>query len=283
MRGLTDALRSVARHCDLLLNDGPAPLGEVYYATHAAPGSPVYRWTTRGIAPGCLDVGEAAWMWLREVSGHAPGESVVGAGRRWERRRLLWDPTPYLVKYGLPTTGTPVAAPGSLDPLPENPWEVRLWGGRGEVAFPFCRVSLTASLATIPQGVHYYTAVQPMSVECYPTDRAADEEQAILLAASTIDRLARGFRGDAHLGAARPLRVPLYDYEEVPLEEGVSQRRLDPDYLSVADFAARSLPDPTDPRRVAAIADVRLSWRVAAEVDRGKWLVESVPVTQEVT
>lgn len=269
----------MVRHIDLALNGGPALLAELYWQPHGA-SSETWRWTTQGLAPGCLDVAEAQWQWLLSQPLAGP-EPRTGAARRWERRKLVFDPSAGLGAAGVPTSGSPVAAPGGLPLLPENPWEVRLYGGRGEVTFPFCRVNLTASVATVPQGVHYYRAVQPMSVECYPEDRAGEEDQAILDALEVLQVLERAFRHDAGLGAARPLRVPLFDYDGVPLTAGVQDRRSASDFMRVEDFAGRHLPDPQDSRRVAAVADVRVAWDVPAYVaEKGRWPVERVGISQ---
>lgn len=273
MRGVTDALRSMVRQTDVVLNDGPAVLGEVYWADTVG-GSPVYRWTNEGVAPGCMEVDELAWEWLRG-SRLAPPEQVVVASRRFERRKLIFEPTADdIAAYSLPVSGATVASPGSLPAGAKNPWEVRWAAERGEVLYPFCRVNLSAAAATTASA-HYYSITQPMTIECYPTDKASDQDTAIMLASGVLDTLTRGFIGEG-VGDGHMRRVPLYDYEAVPLEEGVSQRRLPMDFLSVQDWSVRTLPDPTDLRRCAAIVDLRVSWRVSVDRHRGTRLVDSV-------
>lgn len=273
MRGVTDALRSVVRQTDVVLNAGPAPLGEVYWSL--VPGGPeVYRWTHGRIAPGCLEVDERAWTWL-ELSRLGPPEAVVSAGRRWERRRMVFPPSAGdIAAHSLPTVGVPVAAPGSLEPLPTNLWEVRWAAERGEVLFPFCRVNLSAGVvATNSASFQVYT--QPMVLECYPVEMAENADLALILATRTADVLTEGFCG-AGVGVGRSKRIPLYDYEAVPLEEGVSQRRLPQDFLRIEDWSSRTLPDPSDARRVACIVDLRVAWDVSVARHRGTRLVDSV-------
>jgi hypothetical protein len=254
MRGTRDALRSVGRYLDLALNDGPPLLGEVYWQPPGAP-DPTWRWTHLGVAPGCLEVGEAQWMWLKR-SQRGPDDAVVLDGRRWARSRLTWDPSIYLASVGLPQTGTPVAET-SLAPTGEE-WEVRFWAERGEFREPFCRVSLVTASGTSGPAL-YYEVSQPMAIECYP-NRADDPEGAIDRATAVQDALLHAFRGRG-TDEARPKRIPLYDYDGVPLDQGVAESRLDTDFMRVTDFSPRLLPDLQDPRRVGVVADVRLSWR----------------------
>lgn len=251
MRSPTDALRSVGRQLDVVLNAGPAIVAEVYFGTH--------RWTHRGMAPGALNVSEAQWTWLRSLPLDGP-EPVAQYGRRWERRKLSFDPAADIVTQALPTTGAPVAAPGSLPPLEDNPWEVRYAAERGEVTFPFCRVSMPVA-ATTSGSAQFYVVSQPMLVECYPHISSATAEAAVIAATDVMGTLLSGFRGIS-AGLGQTMRVPLYDYDGVPLEEGVTDRRLEHDFLRVEDFAPRLLPDAADPRRVAVVADMRVSWRV---------------------
>lgn len=269
MRGVTDALRSVVRHTDLVLNEGPAPLGEVYSLSGR-------RFTHGGIAPGCVEVGERAWTWLRQ-NDLTPPEPVEAGGRRWERRRLLWPASDAALLAAGADPGGPVAAsPSLLAPLAENLWEVRWAAERGEITYPFCRVNLTAGAATVPAAA-YYSVTQPMSLECYPVDQAADPDEALLLATGVIDVLTRGFCGEG-VAEGRMRRVPLYDYEAVPGTAGVSGRRNPSDFLSLEDWSSRTLPDPTDLRRCAAIVDLRVRWRASVNRHRGTTLVDSVNV-----
>ena len=283
MRGSRDALRSVKRYLDLVLNSGPPPLGEVWWAPAPAPPTPwddavpTYRWTHRGIAPGALEVDAAAWRWLKG-SPRGPDEIVYGAsGRRWARTRLVWDPSAELAQLGLPTAGTPVAEPGGLPAPSEQAWEVALWAERGTFDFPFCRVMLVAGASTSGPSF-YYEVTQPMVIECYPAP-VDDPEEAIDRATAVQDVLLDGFRGRG-VDEGRPLRVPLYDYDLVPITEGVSQSRNESDYLRVLDFAPRVLPSLEDPRHHWVVADVRVAWRKSVRLEQmpGRGLIAGEPV-----
>lgn len=121
-----------------------------------------------------------------------------------------------------------------------------------------------------------------MTIECYPAP-ALDAETATFNAVAVLDALERGFRRQG-VADGFPLKVPLYDYDNVPLTEAGTDR-LPHDFMRVLDFSPRTLPDPIDPRRVAAIADVRVAWRIDQEPredieqGRGTRIVGSVTTT----
>jgi hypothetical protein len=272
VRQPTDALRSVARQLDVVLNGGPAVVGEVYWGPYG--GTPVYRWTHRGMSPGALEVSEAAWTWLTR-SPLGPPEPQTAAARRWERRRLIFDPTAQLAARGLPTSGRGVLAPGLLPTVPENPWEVRYAAERGEVTFPFCRVSFPTGPVTAGTST-FYTVAQAVLAELYPSAGAETAEAAMLEATDLMGLLLRGLRGERRVGDGHPLRIPLYDYDGVDLESGATQRRLPSDYLRVEALSPRPLPDAADPRRVAVVCDMRVEWRVPVSPRGGRRLVDSL-------
>jgi hypothetical protein len=274
VRGTKDAVRSVKRYLDQILNQGPPPLGEVWWGPDVE-GPPTYRWTHRGMVPGCLDVDEAAWRWLK-LSRRGAEMPVGGPGAlRWAHSRLVYDPTPELSSVGLPTTGEPVTT-SSLKPT-DGPWEVALWAEAGTLAYPFCVVTLSAAAGTSGPAL-YYDVTQPMAIECYPTP-PTDAEEAIHRAAVVQDALLEGFRGQG-VAEGRPVLIPLYDYDGVPLAEGVEESRIESDFMRVLDFSPRVLAHPQDPTLVRVVADLRVGWR-KSRPEAGKRPVESVVVTTE--
>lgn len=153
-------------------------------------------------------------------------------------------------------------------------WEVSLAADRGEFDYPFARVQ-PAGDATRSGPALYAELSQPMSIQCYPEPQstAVASEQ---LAAEVLDALERAF--SVGVGKGRPLRVPLYDYDGVAIEQQ-SYTRDERDFLQVTDFSARSLPDPEEARNVAVVADIRVRWRRAGRLPYGgTQLVESVRV-----
>ena len=187
----------------------------------------------------------------------------------------MYDPTPELSAVGLPATGAPVER-SSLEPV-DGPWEVALWAEAGTLEYPFCVVSLSAPAGTSGPAL-YYDVTQPMAIECYPTP-SDDAEEAIHRAAVVQDELLEAFRGEG-VGEGRPRLIPLYDYDGVPLSEGVEESRIESDFMRVLDFAPRVLPHPQDPTLVRVTADLRVGWRKSRR-EAGKHPVESVLVTGE--
>jgi hypothetical protein len=158
--------------------------------------------------------------------------------------------------------------------MPDDPWEIRYAAERGAVKFPFCRVSMpTPAVLTGP--ARYYDITQAMLIEAYPAVSEDDAERAILVATDVMGLLTRGIRGEG-VGPGRPLRIPLYDYDGVDIESGVTQRRLPHDFLRVEEFSPRLLPDIADPRGVAVIVDMRVNWRVAVSHRTGQLAVDSL-------
>lgn len=140
-------------------------------------------------------------------------------------------------------------------------WEVALAADRGEFAYPFARVQAVGDVTRSGPAL-YADLSQPMSVQCYPEPKAtavASEQQA----AEVLGTLERAFSHGVDLG--RPLRIPLYDFDGVALED-TSYARHPSDYLRVLDFSGRTLPDPEEARNVAVVADVRLGWRATGRV-----------------
>jgi hypothetical protein len=153
-------------------------------------------------------------------------------------------------------------------------WEVALAADRGEFAYPFARVQPAGDVTRSGPAL-YAELSQPMSIQCYPQpqDTVVASESA---AAEVLDALERAF--SVGVGKGRPLRVPLYDYDGVPVE-AQSYERDDRDFLQVTDFSARTLSDPEDARNIAVVADVRVRWRRAGRLPYGgTQLVESVKV-----
>lgn len=153
-------------------------------------------------------------------------------------------------------------------------WKVELAADRGEFAYPFARVVAVGDVTRSGPAL-YAELTQPMSVQCYPQpqETVAQSERG---AADVLDQLERAF--SVGVGKARPLRVPLYDFDGVA-DEATSYARDDRDFLQVVDFSARFLPDPEDARNVAVVADVRVRWRRAGRLPYGDThVVESVQV-----
>lgn len=258
MRTLTDALRSMGRYVSECLQ--PQPLLAEFTWLDTAPNPDVlHRWTTNGMVDGAVEVSRSAWGWMREHDRMPP--TVTGPeGDPYYTSAFLVDPRPAATLAGF-TLDTGVTVVGyDLPQIAE--YEVRFAGERGDFAPPFARVDLVTAGGTSGPAL-YYERTQPMSIECYPVP-AADAETALFAATAVLDALERGFRREG-IAEGRPVRVPLWDYDGVTLNEAATYRGAS-DFMSVVDFSPRTLPDPQDPRRCAAIVDVRVSWRI--DVDK---------------
>lgn len=222
----------------------------------------LHRWTVNAMVAGATDVmSPLAWGFLR-LQDRLPSVLAGPPTHPYYTSSLLIDPRPAATAAGF-TLDTGITV---VDyELPQMPaFEVRFAGERGDFDPPFARVELVTAGGTSGPAL-YYERTQPMSIECYPVP-AADAEEALFAATAVLDALERGFRG-AGVQAGRPLRVPLWDYEGLTLDQAATYRR-PTDFMTLVDFSPRTLPDPLDARRVAAIADVRVKWLL--DVDRAE-------------
>lgn len=160
--------------------------------------------------------------------------------------------------------------------LPDE-WEVRLWDEEGSFARPFARVARIGP--ALPSGPAIYTdVVQTMTVHCYPQEQQT-VEAGLLVAEDTEELLFQGFRIGVPPGA--PLRVPLWDWYEQPLDgpDSDSTYRRAHDYMRIvpASLSFTRLHDPVDDRLITVVTDLRLTWRRPGRSSIGK------PVSSVVT
>lgn len=161
-----------------------------------------------------------------------------------------------------------------------NTWEVRLWGEEGKFHLPFAYVARVPG-GTTTEGSAYHggRVTASFAIHCHPVPGNRVEE-SILVAGDVEHALNIGFRFQG-VDLGRPMRVPLYDYDGIPLGAGSNIRHalVDPgsdgvngvhgDYMRVASFGTNLLPDPEDDRRIAVVADIRLSWGVPGRLLSG--------------
>lgn len=157
-------------------------------------------------------------------------------------------------------------------------WEVRLWTDDVKLPFPFARVTFAGP--TLMTGPAMYADVtQPMVVHAYQEPQES-VEAGIISALMVEDVLFNAFQGRG-AGPVRSgnMRIPLYDYDGVPLDgiESGSDTRFTSDYLRVLDFSTSHLHDPQDDRNITVSADIRVMWRRPTHADPGK-PVESLEV-----
>jgi hypothetical protein len=152
-------------------------------------------------------------------------------------------------------------------------WEVRLWDEEGEFDYPFVRI-LAAGGALYSGPVLWQDVIQPVAIHAYasPSQTTAD---AVIAAMQVEDALYSAF-----FNVRRPARVPLYDYDGVPLSDpGVI--RQSHDYLHVVDFSTEQMASPEDDRLRWVVATMRLKWGRPAKVKPAEKVVKEVRVEQE--
>jgi hypothetical protein len=270
-RSSTDALRSLKKYTSQALGDNwevrlayeqgvfSRPFCRVGYAGRAIPSGPAFETTM--VQPFNL--------LCHPQETENEDESLIEAGRVME---LLIHA--FRIGVGAIDTPTdPVAVGGAGGTLPANTYFYRVTAltRHGESApTPSFQAAapangaVTLSWAEVPEALRYrvYRGTLTGTERLY-AEMAADSATPGLVdrgqfswptAVAALPRVnGRGSRGYA-------LRVPLWDWEGVPLTETSTQRRY-PDYMRVADFSVDILTDPDDELRRAVAADLRLSWR----------------------
>lgn len=253
MRTKTDALRSLQKYVSQVLAPNP-DLSSVQFAGTV--------WTFQGRVKGGLNCSYDAWLWLKSLDRFPPepfGSPDVPASY-YLQSDLVEDPAAAATAAGvtLPDPAGPTVGEFALNGQPA--WEVRLSYDRGEIPEdkPHARVHFVGAGGTSGGPALYYDLTQPFGIECYPV--VADTvKESTLLATAVEDVLLAGFRGSG-VQAGRPRRIPMWDFDGVGIDE-TSEARGGSDYMKLVDFSSRQLPDPADPRRVAVMVDLRLSWR----------------------
>jgi hypothetical protein len=152
-------------------------------------------------------------------------------------------------------------------------FEVGYFAEEGTFARPAVMVA-TAGSELSGGSRHTVDVVQPFAVYVYPAEGDTVEE-GFERAMAAQETLFNAFR--VGLEEGRPMRVPLYDYEGVAIDEGTMLRRY-PDYLRVLDLSIGRSQAPTDERKFTVAADVRIGWRRAAELPSGTHLAQALEV-----
>jgi hypothetical protein len=139
-------------------------------------------------------------------------------------------------------------------------WNVDLWSAQGTFTRPAIAVRTTGpTLLGGPR--HTVDLTQPVALYVYPPN-CGTGEATFAAAAAADDLLFTAFR--VGIGAGRPMRVPLYDYAGVGLDEP-SAARAYPDFLRVLDFSIDRQQSPDDENLWTLIAEMRVGWRRMGE------------------
>lgn len=150
-------------------------------------------------------------------------------------------------------------------------WEVGFFAEEGTFARPGVMVKSTGPQLSSGSR-HTIDIIQPFAVYAYPAE-AETVEGTFDNAMEAEEILWRAF--NVGLEEGRPRRVPLYDYEGVPIDEGTSLRRY-PDFLRVLDASVDRAQAPEDEKKWTVTAELRLGWRRAGELPSGTRLSQSL-------
>jgi len=157
-------------------------------------------------------------------------------------------------------------------------WEVRLLQEEGTFSRPAAQV-LQATGQQITGPHHAMDIVQTFSIHAFP--EAGDTMESSLLAAAQAEELlVYAFRVGVDKGKAA--RVPLYDYDGVPFNEGSTTRKR-PDYARIIDLEISRIQNPSDELLFTVTAEVRMGWRRNALLESEGEVATDVVITQDAT
>lgn len=164
-------------------------------------------------------------------------------------------------------------------------WEVRLAEEQAAFERPFALVG-PAGNEVYRGPAHTADVVFPCAIHLYP-EKGETPEAALMGALDVSEWLFQGFRQG--IGYGGPLRVPLWDYTGVALNEGATERVALPgdddhmhgDYMRVEDLSANRIKDPDEPTLYTVAVDVRLGWRRVGRLPSGGEVLTSVRLESE--
>lgn len=162
--------------------------------------------------------------------------------------------------------------------LPE-PWDIRIGIENETPERPYVLVTRNGpSLPVGAYGAHTQRLQQPITVHAYLAE-ADSREVAEVEAAAMEGLLFHLFKTTGAAPATRGDVVPLWDFIG-DTTGGTNPPRAHCDYASIKRYAARSLADPNNPRRMTTIVDLALEWFLAGSTaPSGTIPVSSIRVT----
>jgi len=159
-------------------------------------------------------------------------------------------------------------------------WEVRMAIDES-FGRPFARVTPATPVASTPHGPAHRDLRQTISIVAFPTEGINAESSAFEAARVErllLDAFTKGIDAPSFSSRsqrAHPMRVPLFDYENVGLRDAAITRI---GYLKVTDPPAVSyFPDPSSTDSYVVTADIRVGWNESVAPP------PSGPLTQTVT
>jgi hypothetical protein len=204
----------------------------------------------------------------------------------WDYRVGPLSPTADYGPNGYLADGTPTGpVPGPRTPvaadalLPADDWDVRFFHDEGEFEYPVCVVK-SVGAPTLVSNQNWYELTQAYAVYAYPTPppSATGTPSDAHVAAERVRQMLVDAFASARLDGARPMRIPLYDYDGLDANLPAAHRE-QADYMRVVGASVDLQPEPNDPRQTVVVADLRLNWRVPVGDEPGRGIVRSVELT----
>jgi len=141
-------------------------------------------------------------------------------------------------------------------------WEVRLQAEEGTFSRPAAIITDAPGGQTIDGPRRAMDIVQTFSINAFPVPGPSVME-SLEAAAEVEETLVHAFR--VGVGEGKAARVPLYDYDSVPVTDGSTSRNR-PDYARILDLSVGRPQSPSDELLFTVTAEVRLGWRRNADV-----------------
>lgn len=296
MRSSVDALRSLKKFIALALVDDvvPAPDGDRSWEIRLAYEEGAFRrpfvrvgWATQATYEGdkrIIKMTRTANVVCHLIESSSEDEATLEAGRVDEllARAFRIGAGAALAKpKGLDITGVP----GTL-PAGSYSYVVAARSRLG-VSPPSLPIDITLNAT----GGAVLTWDPVTAAQSYLIYRGAVAGSETILAASSIPCYRD--QGHATLGTSlpsptghgtisQPSRIPLWDWDGVPLDE-TSEGRETPDFLRVVDFQTDEVRDPRDERRRAVVADIRMSWLRAGAIPYAGQVAEELRTTTTIS
>jgi len=155
-------------------------------------------------------------------------------------------------------------------------WEVALIEEQGVFDRPIVMVSRVGNEEWSGRGqATSFEVVSPWAVYAFPVP-GADEYDGLMKAMAVEEMFVDAFRVGVGLG--RPMSIPLWDFENVPLDETGMAVRHYSDYARIRDLSVGRQPDPDDPTLWTVTAALRLGYGRLGRVPSAGPLIQSVTI-----
>jgi hypothetical protein len=136
-------------------------------------------------------------------------------------------------------------------------WDVYPATPLGETELPFVIITSVGDMLTANRGWHTADMVQPYSIQAHPVPDE-DEFRSSDRARNTLEALRRCLLYGEPAGA--PRRIPLYDYDDLDVDESLPSGRTPTGMIRVDDLTLRDSPDDVQNRVWVISGTLRAAW-----------------------